>query len=235
MKLLTRDLANTKTAKNRSEGRFLSFILHLAPYTVSGYNTCKFASKGCAEACLNTAGRGRLDSAKQARERKTKLFFEDRAQFFALLLKDLQAVERKAKKLNLKPVVRLNGTSDLPFDLIKVPGAVQTVFSLFPNIQFYDYTKDIVKARRLALNPISNYHLTFSRSESNNEHCIEALNLGFNVAVVFSNIPATYAGHPVTTGESSDLRFLDPKGHIVGLVMKGKAKKDCSGFVVQAG
>lgn len=235
MKLLTPDIANTKTAKNRSQGRFLSFILHLAPYTVSGYNTCKFASKGCADACLNTAGRGRFDNVKAARERKTKLFFENRTEFFKLLLKDLQAVERKAAKLKLKAVVRLNGTSDLPFDLIKVPGTAQNVFNMFPNIQFYDYTKDIVKVRRLANAPITNYHVTFSRSESNSEHCTEALSLGVNVAVVFSVMPNIYAGRPVTTGENSDLRFLDPTGHIIGLVAKGKAKKDCSGFVVQAG
>ena len=31
--------------------------------------------------------------------------------------------------------------------------------------------------------------------------------------------------------DESDLRFLDPKGVIVGLYAKGRAKKDESGFV----
>lgn len=234
MKLLTEDLANSKLAKNRLKGRFLTYILHLAPSDVSGYNTCKFASKGCADACLNTAGRGRFDNVKQARTRKTKLFFEHRAEFFALLIKDLQAVERKAKKLNLKPVVRLNGTSDLPWDLIKVPNTALNIFSLFPNIQFYDYTKDIVKVERLANTPIANYHLTFSRSESNDADCDRALAFGINVAVVFNSIPDTFLGAKVANGDISDLRFLDsPFCRIIGLTAKGLAKKDCSGFVIK--
>jgi len=44
-------------------------------------------------------------------------------------------------------------------------------------------------------------------------------------------MPETYEGTPVFNGDDSDLRFLDPKGVVVGLYAKGKAKKDTSGFV----
>ena len=44
-------------------------------------------------------------------------------------------------------------------------------------------------------------------------------------------MPADYMGLPVFNGDESDLRFLDPKGVVVGLYAKGKAKKDTSGFV----
>jgi hypothetical protein len=63
-----------------------------------------------------------------------------------------------------------------------------------------------------------------------------ALAEGMNVATVFGikktlPMPETYNGRPVFNGDESDLRFLDPKGVIVGLYAKGKAKKDTSGFV----
>lgn len=232
MKLLSPAHTNTKTAKG-ADYPVLSAILHLAPHTISGYNVCPKASDGCAKACLYSAGRGRFNNVQQARIRKTKLFFNDRAEFFNLLNKDLKALKRKALKLNKLPSVRLNGTSDLNW-------TVGTLIKSYPNIQFYDYTKNIAYIRRLARlkadNPRINYHLTFSRSESNEHECVEALALGFNVAVVFSGeLPKTYLGSPVIDGDSHDFRFLDPSragGYIIGLKAKGLAKQDKSGFVV---
>jgi hypothetical protein len=57
-----------------------------------------------------------------------------------------------------------------------------------------------------------------------------------NVAVVFGvpkskPLPVGYLGRPVFNGDDSDLRFLDPRGVVVGLYAKGKAKKDTTGFV----
>jgi hypothetical protein len=59
------------------------------------------------------------------------------------------------------------------------------------------------------------------------------LSQGFNVAALFDSLPETFLGFPVIDGTEHDLRFMDPKGVIVGLVPKGKAKHDTSGFVVQ--
>jgi hypothetical protein len=61
-----------------------------------------------------------------------------------------------------------------------------------------------------------------------------ALSNGMNVAAVFHKVPETYLGRTVINGDETDLRFLDPKGVIVGLKAKGKAKKDTTGFVVSA-
>ena len=61
----------------------------------------------------------------------------------------------------------------------------------------------------------------------------DALDKGMNVAVVFRkeyNLK-TWRGVKVTDGDKDDLRFLDPKRHIVALYAKGKAKKDTTGFV----
>lgn len=235
MKLLTPAFANAKTAKSIKFDNYLSSIMHLAPSTVSGViNTCPFASEGCKAACLNTAGRGRFDSIQQARIKKTTRFVKDRANFLNDLYKDHVSLSRKAAKLGKNAVSRLNGTSDLPWHHIKVKDN-KTIFQLFPHIQFYDYTKDISRVKALAKNPIANYNLTFSCSESNWDQCIEALKLGTNVAVVFDVIPETYQGYEVINGDDHDLRFLDKQGGvIVGLKAKGKAKKDSSGFVKKA-
>jgi hypothetical protein len=241
VKLLTPAASNTKTAKNASMGNYLSYILHLAPARMSGYNVCPMASRGCEAACLNTAGRGQFQSVQAGRLRKTKMFFEAREQFLQLLVADLQAVVRKAERESMQAVVRLNGTSDLNWLSIKTDNG-QNVFERFPSIQFYDYTKIIVHLKRLKLSGLSNYHLTFSKSEDNNAAANEALKLGFNVAAVFAvkgaeDLPATYAGRPLIDGDSHDLRFLDLKpadgiGAVVGLKAKGRARKDASGFVI---
>jgi hypothetical protein len=85
----------------------------------------------------------------------------------------------------------------------------------------------------------TNYHITFSKNESNDAECVSALKLGANVAVVFNtkkgaDLPESWNGYPVVDGDDTDLRFMDPKGgYVIGLRAKGKAKKDVSGFVVK--
>lgn len=231
MKLLTAAASNAKTAKNEQFSQFLTFILHLAPYKLSGVNLCPMASRGCAASCLNSAGRGRFKSVQAGRLRKSKLFLENRAEFFKQLRSDLDAVVRKALREGKTPVVRLNGTSDIQWELIKIEGALN-VFELYPMIQFYDYTK-IIKRLERALP--SNYHLTFSRAEDNDAAVNRALELGFNVAAVFAEIEglAEFEGRPVIDGDSHDLRFLEGKqGAWVALKAKGDAKRDTSGFVL---
>ena len=226
MKLLT--VGNTKTVKGEAMG-YMTFIMHLAPSTLSGYNTCPMASKGCAAACLNTAGRGRFTATQEARIRKTRWFFEDRPTFMAQLVKDIQAAIRKAERETMIPVFRLNGTSDIRWENIPVGGR-RNIMEMFPSQTFYDYTK-----LQNRVNLPSNYHLTFSRSEENYTAVDTMMAQGYNTAIVFDSLPAVYNGYKVIDGTETDLRFLDPKNVIVGLLAKGKAKKDLSGFTVQIG
>jgi len=221
MKLLT--LGNTKTVKGEALG-FQTYIMHLAPSTLSGYNTCPKASAGCAAACLNTAGRGRFSAIQEARIRKTKWFFEDRSTFMLQLVKDIQAAIRKANRENMTPVFRLNGTSDIRWETVAF-GAYRNIMEMFPTVQFYDYTK-LANRRDIP----SNYHLTFSRSESNYVDVTTMMGTDTNIAIVFDELPATFNGRKVIDGTETDLRFLDEKGVIVGLLAKGKAKSDRSGF-----
>lgn len=224
MKLLT--TKNYKIMKGAKLG-YSSAILHLAPFTLSGKNVCPKASQGCAAACLNTSGHGRYAMVQNARKNRTLRFFNERENFESDLKTDIETVIRRAKKNNQIPAIRINGTSDLPALAIKFA-------KMFPKIHFYDYTK-IAKTFDKELP--KNYHLTFSRSETNENEALNLLERGFNVAVVFNKLPKTYKGFEVINGDDTDLRFLDKKGKkgkgvIVGLLAKGKGKYDKSGFVV---
>jgi len=234
-------VGNPKTLKGMKKG-YNTYILHLAPHTLSGHNTCPKATAGCSAACLNTAGRGGMfkkgeftNNIQKARIRKTELFYNDRNQFMELLVKDITLAIKQSKRMNLIPVFRLNGTSDISWEKYPVQmGKVvySNIFNAFGFVQFYDYTK--VLGRKV--NNISNYHLTFSAADGNDLDVLLARKAGYNIATVFGikktlPMPDSYMGLPVFNGDESDLRFLDPKQVVVGLYAKGKAKKDTSGFV----
>ena len=244
MKLLS--TGNPKILKGLKQG-YNTYILHLAPANLSGYEVCAKRTKGCTDACLNTAGRGGMfkkgettNVIQQARIRKTKMFFENRAEFMKQLVADIELAIKQSTKKNLIPVFRLNGTSDLAWEKYEVTVTdksgrsivFRNIFEAFPFVQFYDYTK--ILGRRVS--NIPNYHLTFSAADGNDNDVWSAIAQNYNVAVVFgikknTTMPENYLGRSVFNGDESDLRFLDPKGVVVGLYAKGKAKKDTSGFV----
>jgi len=225
--------ANPKIQKGTERG-YLSFILHLAPADVSGREVCPKRTAGCTAACLNTAGRGGMfkrgettNVIQQARIRKTRYFFEARDYFMMDLYDDIKRAIRYAERQGLKPVFRLNGTSDLAWEKYTINE--NNIFELFPNVQFYDYTK--VLGRKTS--KYKNYHLTFSAADGNDADVARAMEQGMNVAVVFDEIPQTYKGRSVFNADDTDLRFLDPKGVVLGLKAKGRAKKDYTGFVIR--
>jgi len=239
MKLLS--TGNPKILKGIKQG-FNTYILHLAPADLSGYEVCAKRTIGCTLACLNMAGRGGMmkkgettNMIQEARKRKTKMFFENRELFMELLVKDITLAIKQSIKMGLIPVIRLNGTSDLAFEKYEVTiegKEYKNIFAAFPDIQFYDYTK--ILGRKVK--DIKNYSLTFSAADGNDADVAKAIEQGYNIATVFGlkktePMPAEYNGLPVFNGDESDLRFLDPKGVVVGLYAKGKAKKDTSGFV----
>jgi len=245
--LLTQTDRNPKLAKGTARG-YLSFVLHLAPARLSGFNVCPMATQGCIAACLNTAGRGGIattrpviengeafaNTIQAARVRRTRLYFNDRPAFLSLLVADIRKAIGVAHKAGMVPVFRLNGTSDIRWErvAVTVSGAeYPSIMAAFPDVQFYDYTK-IANRRDVP----ANYDLTFSLAENNDALALAALANGLNVAAVFGTrkgepLPAEYLGRPVFNGDETDLRFLDPRGVVVGLYAKGRAKSDTSGFV----
>ena len=144
----------------------------------------------------------------------------------------LNCAVKKAKKTDMIPCFRFNLTSDIPWENVLFQG--KNMMQHFPDVTFYDYTKNVKRMIDFINGKFpKNYHLTFSRSESNAAHTDLIMNMGGNVAVVFrKKLPKTYKGKVVVDGDTNDLRFLDPKNCVVGLVDKGKAKKDDTGFVV---
>jgi len=230
-KILTNPTANSKISKSMKKG-FLTYGIHLAPFNLSGFNVCANASAGCASACLNTAGRGRMTNIQKARIAKTKRFFSDKKSFLLQLSKEIKSAIKSADKKQMTACFRLNLTSDLPWEAIKLDGL--SLIEMFPDVQFYDYTKSFKRAKKFADGQMpKNYHLTFSRSECNDNLCDILKDLGVNIATVFRNsLPETYKGLPVIDGDETDLRFLDGESKIIGLVEKGLAKKDETGFVI---
>jgi hypothetical protein len=221
-------IANTKTMKGEKYG-YQTYIMHLAPSTLSGYQVCPMASPGCASACLNLSGMGKFSNVQAARIAKTKWFFEDRQEFMAQLVKEVEAAIRKSTRLGFTPAFRLNGTSDIRWEqyaVVRNGVEYRNIMEAFPTTQFYDYTK--LTNRNFVP---SNYHLTFSRSETNYMETVRMM-AQMNVAVVFDEIPDKYMGITVVDGTETDLRFLDPSFVIVGLKANGKAKKDQTGFTV---
>ena len=225
--------SNPKIQKsNKVFSNYLSAILHLHPISTK---ICPYQDiAGCKEACLNTAGRGGIikkgettNVIQEARKRKTKLYLEDRDTFMSYLIADITKFVRYCEKKDKLPCLRLNGTSDIQWETIKIDG--QHIFDMFPDVQFYDYTK--IPTRKVA--DITNYHLTWSYSEANNKYAKYFDTIHYNIAVVFNGeMPIFYKGREVINGDESDIRFMDKPNVVVGLKAKGKAKKDVSGFVI---
>jgi hypothetical protein len=219
--------ADAKTSKGASKG-YLSGILYMLPNKA----TCPMASKGCLKGCLQSAGRGNMAPVKKARKEKRELFYEDQEFFMRSLKESIRKLIVKANNKGMVPVVRLNGTSDIAYEEILLDG--KNIFEHYPEVQFYDYTPRWDRTAALR-GDWSNYHLTFSRKEDNENDALLVNQIyGTNVAVVFDKIPEVWQGRKVINGDETDLRFLDEKNVIVGLTAKGKAKKDTSGFVVRS-
>jgi len=242
---------NPKTEKGRGLG-YWTFIMHFAPAKLSGFNVCPLSTTGCREACLNTAGRGGISKGgiltydavargirnqiQTARRLRTRAFFTHRAEFMDVLAREISKAIRRARAQGYIPVFRLNGTSDIRWERIPV-GNFPNIMAMFPEVQFYDYTK-IANRKNIP----ANYHITFSLADGNEEQAQAAIDNGINVAAVFRNKETVTrmldAGMtlgtkhvPVTRGDDTDLRFLDVPGHIIALYAKGNARHDTTGFV----
>lgn len=249
---------SAKAAKASGYG-YLNAIHYMAPAGTAGAgNLCPNASPECMALCLGTySGQAAMvadlengtNNVRESRKRKARLFMAERGAYLNEIARQIVRVLAKAEREGLEPCIRLNGSTDIPFERIRfsldertckalgrfygAPGylAPVTLLELFPRVQFVDYTKN---ANRLGKAP-ANLDLTLSYSARNSAECVKALLAGHNVAMVFhGGLPDSFAGFPVIDGDTHDLRHLDEKGgRIVGLSPKGnKAKRDTSGFCV---
>lgn len=228
---------NAKTVKGEKLG-YMTYILYMSPYTANskGINVCSHASKGCADSCLVGSGFGGMyTNVMEGRKNKTEYFLSSRVEFLNQLRTEITKIVKKNEGKAIV-TIRLNGTSDLSYEKYKIFEDNKNIFEIFPDVQFYDYTKNYLRFDKILP---SNYHLTFSRSETNDVKAMELLKRGFNVAMVFNKVPLTYKGFEVINGDNDDLRFLDKKNVIVGLRYKKMTGKGAnnqlaidSGFVI---
>ena len=239
--LLTRN--NNKTMKGEKLG-YRTYILYMTPYIHNGVNACSHASKGCAESCLVGSGFGGMyENVKNGRLKKREWFASDRVSFLNKLRSEIEKailLNNIANAKNEEQTIltfRLNGTTDWVYEKYRVFEGDKNIFELFPDVQFYDYTKN---HNRFKKELPANYHLTFSRHETNDAKAFEVLKKGYNVAMVFDKLPTHYKGFKVINGDVDDLRFLDAKNCIVGLKYKkmtGKgadnSKASESGFLIE--
>ena len=222
---------SAKLEKNGKVSHQYTYILYLAPAKTSGYNVCSHSTNECRMGCLATSGHagieintGKSTTIRDCRIKKTRLFFENPTFFMAWMIAEMQKYQRKAIKDGYGFSVRLNGTSDIDWANALYEG--QNIFQIFPDVQFYDYTKNPNKFNGKP----TNYHLTFSYTGFNASSCKALLEQGQNVAVVFDTkkgkpMPAMFLGYPVIDGDLTDYRPNDGNGVIVGLRFKKIANK----------
>lgn len=228
---------NPKAAKSVNFG-YLNAIHYMAPHMLAGVgNLCPHASSECVKWCLGEHSGAAIYYPKviQSRIQKAKRFMNDRQGYLGDVVKAIKSVERKASKLGLTPCIRLNGSTDVAFENVKISSTGVSIVDMFRSLQFVDYTKNKSRALAHATGKLpANYHLTFSRSETNDNDCLEVLKAGGQVAVVFRHaLPAFWQGFPVVNGDWHDLLHLHPRGHVIGLSPKGKLKYNKSDFVVK--
>jgi hypothetical protein len=218
-------VAQSKKMKLSYDNGTMTYCVYLAPADMSGYNVCP-NSEYCKQFCLNGSGQNKCDELargiegskiNQSRIKKTRLFHENKAVFMALLIHEINKYKKQAEKRGMGFSVRLNGTSDLSPLAFRDPETGKNILELFPDVQFYDYTK--VPTRIKLMQQYPNYDLTLSYNGYNWDECEKFLNEGGKVAVVFfdEKMPKSYHGFPITDGNEYDMRYLDPAKHVIGL------------------
>ena len=201
----------------------MTYCIYLAPWNISGHQVCP-KGENCHKSCLNYSGRekisefssGRDNRVMRARIAKTNAFYKNRDLFMLTMIHEIKRYMRKAESMNMEFSVRINGTSDLSPILFKDPISGKNILELFPNVQFYDYTKVYNRIKLMEKYP--NYDVVFSFDGYNWGECEKFLENGGKVAVVFyGGLPKTFKGWNVVSGNEYDMRYLDPKQTIIGL------------------
>ncbi len=218
--------STSKTTKHVKSIQYneMVYTIYLAPAKSSGYEVCPMRNDECTDLCLNESGMNRMnmkdEMINQSRIKKTKLFFEEREFFVRWMIYEIDRELNKAKKLGMEFSVRINNTSDInPLSFyIDEGGHKLNILQLFPDVQFYDYTKVVNRFKLTKM--YSNYDLTFSYDGHNKELCLQLLEEGYRVAVVFKTLPRNFWGYEVIDGDLYDMRYRDPKNVIVGLKFK---------------
>lgn len=233
--------SNPKTLKGLRDG-YVTATLSFAPSNFSGKQVC-YRDKLCRDGCLFWQGRGRMYNIQDARINKTLRYFSDPDRFASQisielmnLMSSLESIEFGGQKFQL--ACRLNNYSDIRWESKKFKSlGNSTIIDMFPDVQFYDYTKYPYGTREAWENPTDNYHLTYSfdGTEEDEANAKTVLEKGHNVCVVYNKIhyqrftalggrrgrsPLKW-GYRMLDNEVSDNRFLDPSPAVMVGLEKG--------------
>ena len=208
-----------------------TYGIYLASADLSGFNVCP-NSEYCKDNCLNGSGHNMVDrlskkgSIDRSRTIKTRLLFANKEVFMRIMIHEIEKERKKAENNGTFFSIRLNCTSDINPIAFTLNG--KNILEIFPDIQFYDYTKVL---NRIALaKKYSNYDITWSigGSEKNREIGLELLKNGGRVAVVYgeNDMPKTWYGYECCNGDETDYRPSD-----IAPVCALKFKKTANNYV----
>ena len=208
-----------------------TYGIYLASADLSGFNVCP-NSEYCKDNCLNGSGHNRVDrlskkgTIDRSRTIKTILLFANKEEFMRIMIHEIEKERKKAENNGTFFSIRLNCTSDINPIAFTLNG--KNILEIFPDIQFYDYTKVL---NRIALaKKYSNYDITWSidGSEKNREIGLELLKNGGRVAVVYgeNDMPKTWYGYECCNGDETDYRPSD-----IAPVCALKFKKTANNYV----
>jgi hypothetical protein len=224
------DVGHSAKSEHGQQYNIDSYIVYLSPYNRSGFQMCKFATKECIASCLNESGHNRvnlcagLNTIDMARIRRTILFNVNPIYFLDWIAAEITVFQAVAAKSGHIFSARLNGTSDIPWELVGYQG-FSSLMAAFPTITWYDYTK--IPGRKI--DHLINYSLTFSYTGRNTIECLQVLENQGNVAIVFNTVPGEslpshWKNYTVLDGDVTDYRPADCKGCVVGLRYKVSGK-----------
>jgi len=242
--ILTAESHKISVSNEHFNGDYLSTIVYLLPFNLSGVNVCENSTVSCREICLGyKSGHAdmirkgeNMNDTRLARLRRVWLLQRFQDTFMAKLIKELTSFCKKAQKKGAIPAFRFNGSSDLPVEEFTMPNGDNMIehFGEEYGLVCYDYTKDLKRGLNYIMGKMpKNYHLTFSYTPETEEQAMIALDAGINVAVAFDTKDKTtflgnrFLGSTIIDGDLHDLRFTDPNGgYIVGLTKKGRHTGD---------
>ena len=224
--------AQSAKMKASANNGTITYCIYLAPHNMATPNdnrtVCAF-SQHCAPFCLNSSGRNKGDILARgegqsliniARIKRTKMWWENREDFMRLCIHEIKRTKKYAEKKGMGFSVRVNGTSDLNIEQFIDPDTKLNILELFPNIQFYDYSKAYARSLYL-IKKYKNYDVTLSYDGFNENACRDFLRQGGKVAVVFDTLtgdmPVSFCGYKVESGNEYDMRYLNSPKCVIGL------------------
>lgn len=150
--MLHSDRLEVDTSSLKTEKLFVTVVT--CPHATHG-------DDGCVANCIMYTGRGQGNPSTNpiiaGRAKRTEWLALDPWTFIAQLVREMNLHVKRSKRLDLTPVFRLNGTSDLRWEQI-VPWLMAELYDP-EEVVFLDYTKWPLRAR--SPRP-SNYHLAKS-------------------------------------------------------------------------